>query len=68
MRRKALPLKACVNCKILVPLKVEICPSCGSRDFTEDWEGIVIILDPEKSELAKAMGKDKPGRYALKVR
>jgi len=68
VRRKALPLKACVNCKMLVSLKVEICPNCGSRDFTEDWEGIVIILNPEKSELGKAMGKDKPGRYALKVR
>jgi len=53
---------------LLVPLKVEICPNCSSRDFTEDWEGLIILLDPDNSEIAKVLEKSKPGKYALKVR
>lgn len=68
MKRKAPSLKACLNCKLLVPLKVEICPNCSSRDFTEDWEGLIILLDPDNSEIAKVLEKSKPGKYALKVR
>jgi len=66
--RRALPFKACMKCKLLVPLNVEICPNCGSRDFSDDWEGITIIIDPESSEIARSLNITKPGRYALKVR
>ena len=68
MPRRALPFKACLKCKLLVLPKVEICPHCGSRDFTDDWEGMIIITNPSKSELANLLNIDKPGKYALKVR
>jgi len=66
--RRPLPFKACLKCKLLVPTRVQVCPNCGSRDFSDDWEGMVIIVDPEKSLIAKVYKIDKPGRYAIKVR
>lgn len=68
VRVKRKPLKACRKCRTLVDRDVEVCPSCGSRDFTEDWEGMVIVINPERSDVAKLLGISKPGRYAVKVR
>ncbi|MEM0380538.1 MAG: transcription elongation factor subunit Spt4 [Desulfurococcaceae archaeon] len=59
--------KACRSCKALVDREVAECPICGSRDFSEEWEGIIIIIDPEKSRIAKILGIVKPGKYAVKV-
>ncbi len=67
-RRRTIPFKACRRCKSLVPRDATRCPVCGSTDLSEDWEGAIIVLDPEKSRLAKSLGFDKPGRYALRVR
>ncbi len=66
IRRK--PFKACRKCRFLVERDVDVCPNCGSRDFTEDWEGMVIIINPSTSEVARILGIEKPGRYALRVR
>ncbi|MCD6488000.1 MAG: DNA-directed RNA polymerase, subunit E'' [Desulfurococcales archaeon] len=66
IRRK--PFKACRKCKALVERDAEECPICKSRDFTEDWEGVIIIVDPSKSEVAKVLNIQVPGRYAIKVR
>jgi len=67
-RRRGLPFKACRKCKSLVPKDATRCPVCNSTDLSEDWEGLIVVLDPEKSELAKRLGFIKPGRYALRVR
>ncbi|ABM80304.1 transcription elongation factor subunit Spt4 [Hyperthermus butylicus] len=67
-RVKVPPFKACRRCKSLVPREATRCSVCGSTDLTEDWEGVVIILDPEKSLIAKKLEITRPGRYALKVR
>jgi len=40
----------------------------GSNTLTTDWMGYVIIIDPEKSEIAKKMNITKEGKYALRVR
>jgi len=61
---------ACRSCKAifaLTPDKEKKCPVCGSRDISNDWSGLVIILDLNSS-IAKILGVSKPGRYALKVR
>jgi DNA-directed RNA polymerase subunit E" len=50
-----------------VDKKVEICPVCGSREFTEEWEGAIIVIDPAKSVVAKELGLGGPGRYAIRV-
>ncbi len=61
------PLKACRRCGALVPLDVKVCPYCGSSEFTDNWEGMIIILDVENSEIAKELNIEKEGFYAIKI-
>ncbi len=57
--------KACKECHRIV--KGATC-ECGPNTLTTDWMGYVIIIDPEKSEIAKKMDITKKGKYALRVR
>jgi DNA-directed RNA polymerase subunit E" len=57
--------KACKNCQLLTE-EVQ-CPNCGGQT-SKNWSGILTILDPAQSELAKTMNISKAGTYALKVR
>lgn len=59
--------KACKRCKALAPLDAAVCSVCGSAEFSEEWSGMVIIIDPEGSQIAKSLGISKPGRYAIKI-
>ncbi len=63
---KKISMKACKNCGALVPKESNVCPVCGSASFSEDWEGIFIILDQE-SEIAKELKFNKKGIFAIKV-
>ncbi len=58
--------RACRDCKMITTRSR--CPNCGSDRLSKDFTGMVIILDPEGSEIAKIMGIKKPGAYALRVR
>jgi DNA-directed RNA polymerase subunit E" len=58
--------KACKNCKFIS--KGSVCPNCKSTNLSDDWSGLVVIMDPANSEVAKRMGISAPGRYALRVR
>jgi DNA-directed RNA polymerase subunit E" len=58
--------KVCKKDKIIVTGKV--CPICKQQDFTTNWRGLVAVIDPEKSDIAKALGIEIPGEYALKVK
>jgi DNA-directed RNA polymerase subunit E" len=44
------------------------CPVCKGTDLSEDYSSIIIVLDPENSQLAKEVGIEQPGKYALKIR
>jgi DNA-directed RNA polymerase subunit E" len=57
---------ACRSCRALTTEKH--CPRCGSTELTVNWTGLIVIFNPEKSELAKMLGITAPGRYAAKVR
>jgi len=46
----------------------ESCAVCGSSNVSTDWSGYLVIIDPARSEVAKKMNIELPGRYALKVR
>lgn len=46
----------------------QTCPVCGSSNLSSDWAGLVIILDPQKSVIAKKLGVEMADKYALKVR
>lgn len=56
---------ACVSCKKLT--NKEICPLCGNPT-SDNWSGLIIITDPENSELAKESGITLAGEYCLRVR
>ena len=58
--------KACRTCRMVVEDAAE-CPNCGGTAFTTFWRGYVVIIDPEKSEIAKKMGTTKPGKFALRL-
>jgi len=58
-------LKACKKCRYLTTEK--ICPICGG-ETSREWQGYLIIVDYTKSEIAKKMGIEHNGKYALKVR
>ncbi|RLI09880.1 DNA-directed RNA polymerase subunit E'' [Candidatus Bathyarchaeota archaeon] len=58
--------RACRTCKIIT--EENVCPICKSTDLSDDFSGLLIILDPENSQLAKKMEIDREGRYALKIR
>ncbi len=57
--------KACRNCSFIT--NEDKCPRCG-EETSKDWQGYVIILDHEKSEIAKKLNVHVNGKYALRVR
>ena len=58
--------KACKNCRYIS--SGPVCPNCKSTNLSEDWSGLVVIVDASASDVAKRMGITAPGRYALRVR
>jgi DNA-directed RNA polymerase subunit E" len=56
---------ACRKCRTLTTEKS--CPNDGSTELSSEWSGLVIIINPAKSQVAKTLNITKPGRYALKV-
>jgi DNA-directed RNA polymerase subunit E" len=58
--------KACKECRTLT--ESNTCPECKSTDLTTTWKGKILIIDPEKSEIAKMINLKKKGEYVLKVR
>ncbi|MEM2901575.1 MAG: transcription elongation factor subunit Spt4 [Candidatus Bathyarchaeia archaeon] len=58
--------KACKNCGALS--SGPVCPQCKSTNLSEDWSGLIIVLDPDKSEIAGKVGIKSKGRYAVRVR
>ncbi len=57
--------KACTRChRIMEEDRCAICNIASSRN----WSGFLIIVDPEKSDIAKELKISLPGEYALRVR
>jgi len=69
--------KVCRKCrKIIVETEInakgkeeslKVCPVCGSNVFTTFWKGTALVIDPDKSEIGKAMDVQVPGKYALRL-
>jgi RNA polymerase subunit RPABC4/transcription elongation factor Spt4 len=54
--------------KELVPeatLKEQALPK---GDYSNNWQGRIIVLNVEKSDIAKQIGIEKNGEFALKVK
>ena len=58
--------KACRACRKVIT-EGDKCPKCGGNAFTTFWKGYVVIINPEKSQLAEKMGIDTPGKFALRL-
>jgi len=57
--------RACRRCRRLTT--GSSCPDDGSNDLSGEWSGLIVILDPERSNVAQTLGVTSPGRYALRV-
>ncbi|WP_423792030.1 transcription elongation factor subunit Spt4 [Methanocaldococcus indicus] len=58
-------MKACLRCKYLT--NEEECPICGAPT-SDNWTGLIIVLNPEKSEIAKKAKISIKGSYAITVK
>lgn len=57
--------KACKRCKFFYT--EEECPLCHISQPVTNWKGRIHILDAEQSDIAKKIGSDHSGEYAIKV-
>ena len=58
-------MNACTSCK-LISTK-ERCPVCDNPT-SSNWSGLLIITDPDNSDVAKELGITLPGEYCSRVR
>lgn len=58
--------KVCRSCRYILPKRDTTCPACGGDSFSDRWRGLILILDKDSS-IAKLMGIEKEGYYAVKV-
>jgi len=58
--------KACKNCRRILE-DTNTCPVCKTSQLTSNWKGFVVVIDPEKSEIAKKLDVMTPGKYAIKI-
>lgn len=58
--------KACRECHKISGGSV--CPNCKATSLSDDFSGLVIIIDLEGSAIARAMKVKEKGRYAIRVR
>ena len=59
--------KACKICNTIFETG-EKCPKCGSKETTDLFKGRIVLLDPEKSEIAKEINLKEKGNFAIKTR
>jgi DNA-directed RNA polymerase subunit E" len=60
-------MRACKNCRYIIYTNDKVCPKCGG-ELSEKFSGMVIVLDPERSEIAKVVEVNAVGSYAIKVK
>ncbi|MDP3986674.1 MAG: transcription elongation factor subunit Spt4 [Nanoarchaeota archaeon] len=58
--------KACRICSTI--FEGDKCPKCDSKEFTEGFKGRIVILNPEKSEIATKLNLKDKGNFAIKTR
>ena len=58
--------KACKKCQAIY--EGEKCTNCGSQEHVDSYKGRIVVLKPEKSELAEKSKIKNSGAYAIKIR
>ena len=59
--------KACKICNTIYDDDSK-CPKCGSKESTDSFKGRAVIINPEKSEIAKKLNIKEKGNFAIKTR
>ncbi|MEK6906207.1 MAG: transcription elongation factor subunit Spt4 [Nanoarchaeota archaeon] len=59
--------KACKICNRIYETG-DRCPACSARESTDSFNGRIIILNPEKSEIAQKINIKNKGNFAIKTR
>jgi len=59
-------MRACRHCKNINDETV--CPVCKNTEFSDDYSGLLVVVDPENSILAEKLDTKEQGNYALKIR
>jgi len=59
--------KACRSCRLIIS-HGDTCPSCKSKDLTTKWSGYAIIINAEKSSIAKLLGVKLNSTYAINIK
>ena len=57
----------CSECHLVLEDGVDVCPRNPDARVSLEHQGYVIIMNPNRSEIAKRLKMDQPGKYALKV-
>lgn len=58
--------KACKICNTIY--EEDKCPKCNSREFTDNFKGRIVVLNPEQSEIASKLNLKSKGNFAIKTR
>ncbi|MBI5223370.1 DNA-directed RNA polymerase subunit E'' [Candidatus Micrarchaeota archaeon] len=61
-------MRACKSCRYITYQNDKVCPKCQQGELTDRFSGMVLILDAERSEVAKYVQLNAPGSYALKLK
>lgn len=56
---------ACKKCKFL--FESGDCPNCHTGQSVPNWKGRLYIIHPDKSAIAKKVGNEVQGEFAIKV-
>ncbi len=59
--------KACKKCRMIIT-HGDKCPLCGGTDLTNKWSSYVVVLNAEKSDIAKKLGAKMNSTYALNIK
>lgn len=58
--------KSCKICKRIY--EEDKCPECGAKESIEGFKGRIIVLNPEKSEIAPKLNIRAKGEHTIKTR
>ncbi|HOW37225.1 MAG TPA: transcription elongation factor subunit Spt4 [Candidatus Pacearchaeota archaeon] len=58
--------KACRICNTIY--EGDKCTNCGSKESIEGFKGRIVVVNPEKSEIAQKIGIKQKGNFAIKAR
>ena len=58
--------KACKLCNTIY--EGDKCPKCNSKEHSESFKGRIVVINEEKSEIAKKINLKDKGNFAIKTR